>query len=104
MSANTFLAREEAQVNPLGAVTAIMALILGAAIMVIGVVLLQGMTDANPMVTYNETTHTGDRLQPASAIVVDDAEAAFGLTGTLLIVIIGVTILATLMGVLFFFK
>jgi hypothetical protein len=104
MKANAFITRDEAQINIVGAVGAVLALIVAAAVMIISVVMLQGFSDSADMTTYNSTTHTGDRLQPSLASITTSTESAMGLSGTLLIVIIGVAILSTLMGVFVLFR
>lgn len=97
MKANAFIQEENAQVNIVGAVGAVLALVVAAAVMVIGVVMLQGFSDSASLESGDSLYHTMDNITTST-------EAAMGLSGTLLIVIIGVTILATLMGIFVIFR
>lgn len=97
MKANAFIQKDDAQVNIVGAVGAVLALVVAAAVMVIGVVMLQGFSDS-------ATIGVNDSLYNTLDSITTSTESAMGLSGTLLIVIIGVTILATLMGIFVIFR
>lgn len=97
MKANAFIQKDDAQVNIVGAVGAVLALVVAAAVMVIGVVMLQGFSDSATIGVNDSLYNTLDSITTSTA-------SAMGLSGTLLIVIIGVTILATLMGIFVIFR
>ena len=99
MKSNRFL-NDKGQLDPQLAVGAILMVVMAAAFLVIGTVILQGIVDSKDFTTYNATTHTGDRFQPVISGLTDSIESAMGLGGTLLLVIIGVAILMLLAGVM----
>ncbi|MDF1533683.1 MAG: hypothetical protein P1P69_04170 [Methanosarcinaceae archaeon] len=91
--ANGFLANEKGQLDINLAVAAILGLILAAAFLVIGVVVIQGIVDGAGIVS-------GDTFYSALDNITNDIEASMSLAGTLLLVIIGVAILMMLAGVM----
>lgn len=104
MRSNAFLSNEKAQVNAPLVVSAILILIIAAAMMVIGTILLQEFVDSSPMTTYNSTTRAGDRMEPVMTSITGSAQSAMGLSGTMLLVIVGATILTVLASVFLIFQ
>lgn len=86
---------ESGQVNPMTAVLAIIGIVICAAFLVIGVVVLQGIVDGASLTAGDTFYYTLDNIT-------NSIESSIGLAGTLMIVIIGVAILATLTSVLGF--
>lgn len=86
---------ESGQVNPMTAVLAIIGIVICAAFLVIGVVVLQGIVDGASL-------ESGDTFYFTLDNITNSIESSIGLAGTLMIVIIGVAILATLTSVLGF--
>lgn len=93
MKANSFLSNESGQLNINLAIGAILAVVLAAAFLVIGVVVLQGIVDGSSIASGDTFYNTLDNI--TSSI-----ESAMGLGGTMLLVIIGVAILMLLAGVM----
>ena len=91
--ANRFITDESGQLDINLAVAAILGLILSAAFLVIGIVVLQGIVDGAG-IGVNDTFYL------ALDNVTSDIEASMSLAGTLLLVIIGVAILMMLAGVM----
>ena len=99
--ANGFLNNDKGQLDINLAMGAILAVVLAAAFLVIGVVVLQGIVDGAGIDTaYNATDGTGDIFYDTLDNITGSIESAMGLGGTLLLVIIGVAILMLLAGVM----
>lgn len=88
-----FFKDESGQLNINLAVGAILAVVLAAAFLVIGVVVLQGIVDGAGVAS-------GDTFYLTLDNITGSIESAMGLGGTLLLVIIGVAILMLLAGVM----
>lgn len=84
---------ESGQINPAVALGAILAVVLSAAFLVIGTVVLQGIVDGTSM-------EAGDTFYFTLDNITNSIESAMGLSGTLLLVIIGVAILTMLASVM----
>lgn len=93
MKANRFIVDEKGQLDPQLAVGAILMVVLAAAFLVIGTVVLQGVVDGAGITAGDEFYYTLDNIT-------NSIESAMGLGGTLLLVIIGVAILMLLAGVM----
>jgi hypothetical protein len=93
MKANSFLSDEKGQLDINLALVAILGLVLAAAFLVIGTVVIQGVVDGSGIESGDSFYYTLDNI--TSSI-----ESAMGLAGTLLLVIIGVAILMLLAGVM----
>ena len=93
MKANRFIVDEKGQLDPQLAVGAILMVVLAAAFLVIGTVVLQG-------VVVGAGITAGDEFYYTLGNITNSIESAMGLGGTLLLVIIGVAILMLLAGVM----
>ena len=91
--ANGFLTDTRGQLDINLAVAAILGLILASAFLVIGIVVLQGIIDGAGIVS-------GDTFYNALDSVTGDIESSMSLAGTMLLVIIGVTIMMMLASVI----
>lgn len=93
MKANRFLSDESGQLDINLALVAILGLVLAAAFLVIGTVVLQGVVDGAGIVSGDTFYNTLDNITTS-------IESSMALAGTLLLVIIGVAILMLLAGVM----
>lgn len=93
MKANRFIESESGQINPAVALGAILAVVLSAAFLVIGTVVLQGIVNGTNI-------SSGDTFYYTLNNITSSIESAMGLSGTLLLVIIGVAILTMLASVM----
>lgn len=92
---------DSGQLNINLAIGAILAVVLAAAFLVIGVVVLQGIVDGSGIDTaYDAINGTGDRFYSTLTTLTGSIESAMALGGTMLLVIIGVAILMLLAGVM----
>ena len=90
---NRFITDMKGQLDINLAVAAVLGLVLVAAFLVIGTVVLQGVVDGAGIEAGDTFYNTLDNLT-------NNIESAMGLAGTLLLVIIGVAILMLLAGVM----
>lgn len=89
----SFMKDQSGQLNINLAIGAILAVVLAAAFLVIGVVVLQGIVDGASITS-------GDTFYNALTNITSSIESAMALGGTMLLVIIGVAILMLLAGVM----
>ena len=90
---NRFITDMKGQLDINLAVVAVLGLVLVAAFLVIGTVVLQGIVDGAGIVE-------GDTFHVTLTNLTANIESAMSLAGTLLLVIIGVAILMLLAGVM----
>ena len=90
---NRFIADMKGQLDINLAVVSVLGLVLVSAFLVIGTVVLQGVVDGAGIVE-------GDSFYNTTVTLTEAIQAAMGLAGTLLLVIIGVAILMLLAGVM----
>jgi hypothetical protein len=91
--ANQFLNDEKGQVS--GPVIAVMTLILVGAILYVGVSVMDGIQESTSL-------SEDDEFYNASNQITSGVEGAFGMAGTLMLIIIATAILAALVGIVAF--
>lgn len=87
--ANQFINDEKAQAG--GAVTAVMTLIMVGAFIMVGLMVMSGIYDSTGL-------EEGDAFYNATEEVASGTESAFGMSGTLMLVIIAGAVLSVLIG------
>jgi len=91
MKANGFMVRDDDESGQMGAVTAVMTLILVGAILFVGLAVMDGVADSTGL-------ESGDTFYNASTDVTSGVESAFGMSGTLMIIIIAAAVIGAIVG------
>lgn len=90
MKANNFMMRGDDS-GQMGAVTAVMTLILVGAVLFVGLSVMDGISESTAL-------ESGDTFYNASTDVTSGVESAFGMSGTLMIIIIASAVIGSIVG------
>jgi len=92
---NHFLSEETASGN--GPVMAVMTLVILGALLFVGLSVMEGISDSTAL-------ESGDTFYNASASVTSGVEDSFGMSGTLMLIVIATAILGSLIGILVYIR